>query len=92
MKTLNNIVEQLHKDDTGVTKNQITQITNNFIAAIGESLIAGEEVRIVNLGKFGLTHRQPRMGRNPRTGEEVQIAARTSIKFKATATLADKVA
>jgi nucleoid DNA-binding protein len=49
-------------------------------------------VRIVNLGKFGLTHRQPRMGRNPRTGEEVQIAARTSIKFKATATLADKVA
>ena len=49
-------------------------------------------MRLNNLGTFSLTHREARMGRNPATGEQVQIAAKTSIKFKATKSLADAVA
>ena len=93
MKTLSDIVDDIHKnDDTGLTKAQIAAITNNLITRVGDSLKGGEEVRINNLGTFGLTHRDARIGRNPATGEQVQIAAKTSIKFKATKSLADAVA
>ena len=93
LKNLTEIVDEIHKnDDTGATKAQITAIANNLITRIGDSLKGGDEVRLNNLGSFTLTHRDARMGRNPATGEQVQIAAKTSIKFKATKSLADAVA
>ena len=93
MKTLTEIVDEIHKnDDTGATKAQITAIANNLITRVGDSLKGGDEVRLNNLGTFSLTHREARMGRNPATGEQVQIAAKTAIKFKATKSLADAVA
>ena len=93
MKTLSNIVDDIYKyDNTGLTKTQIAAITNNLITRMGDSLKGGEGVRINNLGTFTLAHRDARMGRNPATGEQVQIAAKTSIKFKATKSLADAVA
>ena len=93
LKTLNEIVDEIHKNDnTGTTKAQITAIANNLITRIGDGLKGGDEVRLNNLGTFSLTHRDARMGRNPATGEQVQIAAKTAIKFKATKSLADKVA
>ena len=93
MKTLSNIVDDIYKNDnTGATKAQITTIVNNLITRVGDSLKGGEEVRLNNLGTFSLNHREARMGRNPATGEQVQIAAKTAIKFKATKSLADAVA
>ena len=93
MKTLTEIVDEIHKnDDTGATKAQITAIANNLITRVGDGLKGGDEVRLNNLGTFSLTHREARMGRNPATGEQVQIAAKTAIKFKATKSLADAVA
>ena len=93
MKTLSDIVDDIHKnDDTGLTKAQITAITNNLITRVGDSLKGGEGVRIKNLGTFSLAHRDARNFRNPVTGERVQTAAKTSIKFKATKSLADAVA
>ena len=93
MKTLSDIVDDIYKsDNTGLTKTQIAAITNNLITRVGDSLKNGEEVRLSNLGTFTLTHREARVGRNPATGEQVQIAAKTSIKFKATKSLADAVA
>ena len=93
MKTLSDIVDDIYKyDNTGLSKTQIAAITNNLITHMGDSLKGGEEVRINNLGTFTLTHREARVGRNPSTGEQVQIAAKTSIKFKATKSLADAVA
>ena len=93
MKTLTEIVDEIHKDDdTGATKTQITAIANALITRVGDSLKNGENVRLNNLGTFTLTHRDARMGRNPATGEQVQITAKTAIKFKATKSLADAVA
>ena len=93
MKTLTEIVDEIHKnDDTGATKAQITAITNNLITRVGDSLKRGDEVRLHNLGTFTMSHRDARMGRNPATGEQMQIEAKTSIKFKATKSLADAVA
>ncbi len=93
MKTLTEIVDEIHKNDyTGTTKAQITAIANNLITRVGASLKGGDEVRLNNLGTFTLTHREARVGRNPATGEQVEVAAKTSIKFKATKSLADAVA
>ena len=93
MKTLTEIVDEIYKnDDTKATKTLITTIANNLITRVGDTLKNGEEVRLSNLGTFTLTHREARVGRNPATGEQVQIVAKTSIKFKATKSLADAVA
>ena len=93
MKTLTEIVDEIYKNDaTGATKAQITAIANNLITRVGDSLKGGDEVRLHNLGTFTMSHRDARMGRNPATGEQMQIAAKTSIKFKATKSLADAVA
>ena len=93
MKTLNEIVDEIHKNDcTEATKSQIITIANALITRVGDSLKRGDEVRLHNLGTFTMSHRNARMGRNPATGEQMQIAAKTSIKFKATKSLADAVA
>ena len=93
LKTLTEIVDEIYKnDDTKATKTLITTIANNLITRVGDTLKNGEEVRLSNLGTFTLTHREARVGRNPATGEQVQIAAKTAIKFKATKSLADEVA
>jgi DNA-binding protein HU-beta len=53
---------------------------------ISEALAAGNEVRL-GIGKFSLTYREEREGRNPKTGEAVQIAASWAPKFKAAPSL-----
>ena len=54
-------------------------------AAIGEmvaALAAGEKVTIVNFGSFATRPKEPRMGRNPKTGESAPIAARRAVAFR----------
>lgn len=45
-------------------------------------LIDGEDLNIINFGKLEVVERAPRLGRNPKTGEEVKIEARKAVKFK----------
>ena len=56
-------------------------------ASIADALKAGDEVRIVGFGSFSVAHRAASTGRNPRTGEAIQIAASKQPKFKAGAPL-----
>ncbi|MCX7382311.1 MAG: HU family DNA-binding protein [Alphaproteobacteria bacterium] len=53
------------------------------LAAIEGALKAGEEVRLVGFGTFAVTQRKASKGRDPRTGAEIDIAATTSVRFKA---------
>jgi DNA-binding protein HU-beta len=52
-----------------------------LISAITDSLQAGDSVTLQGFGSFSVSQRPARTGRNPRTGEAVQIAARTTAKF-----------
>ncbi len=54
-------------------------------------LVAGEQLLIPGIGTFSVIQKSARLGRNPQTGETVEIAAKKSVKFKATKTLADAV-
>ncbi len=56
-----------------------------------EILVKGEEVNFVGWGKFEVKNTPARVGRNPKTGVEVEIPAKKVVKFKAGKTLADKV-
>ena len=69
-----------------------TEAVDAMLAAIGDALKGKQEVRLTGFGTFATAERKASTGRNPRTGEEIQIAASTSIKFKAGKALKDSVA
>ena len=56
-----------------------------------EILIKGDDINFVGWGKFEVKDTPARVGRNPKTGVEVEIPAKKVVKFKAGKTLADKV-
>lgn len=62
-----------------------------FINAITDTLAKGDKVAIVNFGSFETSKRKARVGRNPRTGVEMNIPAATIAKFKAGKKLKDAV-
>jgi nucleoid DNA-binding protein len=64
-------------------KHQTDAVITRFLQAIMDALHAGESVELRGFGHFRLRHRQPRVGRNPRTGDTVQIPAKTIPAFTA---------
>jgi DNA-binding protein HU-beta len=75
----------------GLTKADAAKAVDGILEAVTETLTAKEEVRIAGFGTFSVAHRKATTGRNPRTGEELQIAASYLPKFKAGKTLKDSV-
>ena len=67
------------------------RVVDNIIRGIRDSLIKGEEVKIAGFGKFVLQTKNPRKGRNPRTGESLTISGRRVMKFKASDVLRDSL-
>ena len=75
----------------GISKTDAASAVDGVFDAISNTLAAGEEVRLVGFGTFGVANRAASVGRNPRTGEAIQIAAATRPKFKAGKGLKDAV-
>ncbi|MGF1629379.1 MAG: HU family DNA-binding protein [Kiloniellaceae bacterium] len=78
-------------DKTGLSKADATKSVDCVFEAITDSLKSGEEVRLVGFGTFNVTKRAASEGRNPRTGERIQIPASNQPKFKAGKGLKDAV-
>ena len=66
-----------------LSKSQTEAVLTQCLQAIMDALQAGESVELRGFGRFHLRHRQPRAGRNPRTGEAFQIPAKTVPTFTA---------
>jgi len=64
-------------------KNKTDAVITHFLQGIMEALHAGDHVELRGFGRFRLRHRQARAGRNPRTGDTVQIAAKAVPTFAA---------
>ncbi|TDT72603.1 DNA-binding protein HU-beta [Hypnocyclicus thermotrophus] len=62
-----------------------------LLKTIEESLVNGDEINFVGWGKFEVQEKPARKGRNPQTGEEIEIPAKKVVKFKPGKKLADKV-
>ncbi len=62
-----------------------------FIEVTGKALAEGDRVALVGFGSFSVTTRSARKGRNPQTGQEIDIAEKKVVKFKAGADLSNIV-
>ncbi|MDL1971207.1 MAG: HU family DNA-binding protein [Candidatus Desulfofervidaceae bacterium] len=67
----------------GIKKKDAAQVVNFLFETIKEALKAGESVNIVGFGSFKVVQRAAREGRNPVTGEVIEIPAKKVVKFKA---------
>jgi nucleoid DNA-binding protein len=89
----------LKKDMVATVKGAVTNMTNEGAAAIVEALItrihsgivAGEKVYIDTVGTFKMQTRPARTGRNPKTGEQIEIAEKNILKFKPSRDLKDAI-
>lgn len=68
---------------SGASKALTSEIIDEVLAAITQAVVSGDTVQLVGFGSFGTGARAARAGRNPKTGEALQIAAATTVKFTA---------
>lgn len=66
----------------GISKAQANTTLNTITSAIADTLQHGKSVSLIGFGTFHVKQRQARWGRNPRTGETIQIAAANIPSFK----------
>jgi integration host factor subunit alpha len=69
-------------EQLGVNKREAGDLVDAFFEIITDRLAAGEEVKLADFAGFQVRKKAPRPGRNPRTGEEVQIAGRRVVTFQ----------
>jgi DNA-binding protein HU-beta len=85
------LTEAVAEKASGLTKKQAAEAVSAVIDAITEALVAGDDVKITCFGSFEIKERAARTGRNPKTGEAVEIAASKYVAFSAGSNLKDKV-
>ncbi len=84
------IIEKIH-EVVGGTRADAERAVETMIDCIADSLKKGKEVSIAGLGIFATKTRNARTGRNPRTGETIDIPAMRVPKFRAAKALKDAV-
>lgn len=76
---------------TGLAGTQARQALESALELISDELASGGDVSIAGFGKFSVSNRAARQGRNPATGETINIAASKSAKFSAAKALKDRL-
>ena len=84
--TKNELAEQVARRN-GLSTSQARQVLETAIEVVSDELAAGGEVSLAGFGKFSVSHRAARQGRNPSTGATIQIAASNAAKFSAASAL-----
>lgn len=84
------LIDQISKD-AGITKAQATSAVNSFIGATSSALQQGDNLILVGFGTFSVSERAARKGRNPRTGQEINIPSKKVVRFKAGSELSKNV-
>ncbi|UNU73024.1 HU family DNA-binding protein [Moraxella nasovis] len=79
------------KAETGLSKDDATKAVNAFISSVQGALERGDDVVLVGFGTFSVKERAARTGRNPQTGETLEIAASKVPGFRAGKGLKDAV-
>ena len=81
----------LVSEKAGITKKSAGEAVNTVIEGITSALEKGDGISFTGFGSFKVIERPAREGRNPGTGEKIQIAASKAVKFTAGSTLKDHV-
>ena len=77
--------------NVGLSRNESANLVDSVFNEILTSLIKGDDVKISSFGTFIVRDKKERIGRNPKTGEEVPITARSVVTFRASNVLKSKV-
>ena len=75
------IIETVY-EKVGFSKKESAEIVEMVFDTIKETLERGEKIKISGFGNFVIRSKKPRVGRNPQTGEEIEISARRVLTFK----------
>lgn len=66
----------------GFPRSTCAEIVDAFFGCIKQALLVEENVKLVQFGAFKVRQKSPRLGRNPRTGETMEISRRSMVSFK----------
>lgn len=69
-------------EELGLNKREAKDMVDMFFEEIRQSLESGQQVKLSGFGNFELREKNPRPGRNPKTGEEIPISARRVVTFR----------
>jgi integration host factor subunit beta len=89
--TKSELIEALAMKQTQLTQKDIDSAVKTLLEHMSESLSSGERIEIRGFGSFSLHYRPPRIGRNPKTGESVELPAKNVPHFKPGKELRDRV-
>ena len=78
--------------EVGLSRNESAQLVEAVLSHVSDALVAGETVKISSFGTFSVREKAARVGRNPKTGEEVPISPRRVLSFRASHLMKDRVA
>lgn len=78
-------------EKTGQTKKDSEIVINAVFDTLSDAMVAGQKVQLVGFGSFEVKDRKPRIGRNPKTKEKIEIAASKAPVFKPGKALKDAV-
>ena len=77
--------------EVGLSRNESAELVDSVLNEISDALAKGESVKISSFGSFLVRMKGERIGRNPKTGEEVPIKPRRVLVFRASHVLKDRV-
>lgn len=81
--TKSELMEKLSAKQPTLPAKEIENMVKDILEFISQSLENGDRVEVRGFGSFSLHHRQPRLGRNPKTGDSVNLSAKSVPSFKA---------
>ncbi|AAO29740.1 integration host factor subunit alpha [Xylella fastidiosa subsp. morus] len=84
------MVERLF-DEVGLNKREAKEFVDAFFDLLRDALEQGKEIKLSGFGNFELRCKNQRPGRNPKTGEEIPISARTVVTFRSGQKLKERV-
>jgi integration host factor subunit alpha len=88
--TRSDLSEAVYRE-IGLSRNESSEMVETILDRIAEALVDGETVKISSFGTFAVRQKGARMGRNPKTGEEVPIDPRRVLVFRPSHILKERV-
>ena len=77
--------------EVGLSRNESARLVESVLEEISSTLARGESVKVSSFGTFSVRDKAQRIGRNPKTGEEVPILPRRVLVFRASHVLKDRI-
>lgn len=88
--TRSDLSEAVYRE-VGLSRNESSDLVESILAHMSNALVEGDTVKISSFGTFSVREKGARMGRNPKTGEEVPIEPRRVLVFRPSHILKDKI-